>query len=69
MEIIIFLNSEKNFFWLSGGKKIGKTVTIKFSTLYYNVFYFNFKILKSKEKKSDKKKNLYRECMNLFINQ
>ena len=53
-------------FWLSGGKKIGKTVTIKYSIIELNLFYFNFKIIKSKNHSSDIKKIIFRECMNLF---
>ena len=68
-ELTVFINSEKkNIFWLSGGKKIGKTVFIKYSIYHSNIFYFNFKIFKSIEKTNDKKKNLYRECINLYIN-
>ena len=68
-ELTVFINSvKKNIFWLSGGKKIGKTVFIKYSIYHSNIFYFNFKIFKSIEKKNDKKKNLYHECINLYIN-
>ncbi len=58
---------EKNkLFWLSGGKKIGKTITIRCSIKYSNFFYFNFKIIKSKNHSSDIKKIIFRECMSLF---
>ena len=67
-KISSFSFQKKTFFWLSGGKKIGKTITIKNAILDNNIFYFNFRIIKSKEHSKDKKKIIYRECMNLFIN-
>jgi hypothetical protein len=46
-ELTVFINSEKkNIFWLSGGKKIGKTAFIKYLLFCSNIFYFNFKIFK-----------------------
>ena len=69
-KLLLFIlkdEKEKNkLFWLSGGKKIGKTITIKFSIKYSNFFYFNFKIIKSKNHSSDIKKIIFRECMSLF---
>ena len=67
-KISSFSFQKKTFFWLSGGKKIGKTITIKNALLDNKLFYFNFKIIKSKKHSKDKKKIIYRECMNLFIN-
>ena len=48
---LFFEDKKKMFFWLSGGKKIGKTAFIKYLIISSNNFYFNFKILKSIEKK------------------
>ena len=68
-EIYSFVNEKnKKLFWLSGGKKIGKTITIRYTCFYFNIFYFNFKNIQSMQHACDKKKNIYRECMNLFIN-
>ena len=56
-EICSFCDSKKlKFFWLSGGKKIGKTITIKYAINCSNIFYFNFKMIKKMENTSDKKK-------------
>ena len=79
-KLISFIGGKEKdkLFWLSGGKKIGKTVTIRYSIIelnlltircsikYSNFFYFNFKIIKSKNHSSDIKKIIFRECMNLF---
>ena len=45
-KISSFSFQKKTFFWLSGGKKIGKTITIKNALLDNKLFYFNFKIIK-----------------------
>ena len=67
-KLISFIGGKEKdkLFWLSGGKKIGKTVTIRYSIIELNLFYFNFKIIKSKNHSSDIKKIIFRECMNLF---
>ena len=67
-KLISFIGGKEKYklFWLSGGKKIGKTVTIKYSIIELNLFYFNFKIIKSKNHSNDIKKIIFRECMNLF---
>ena len=56
-EIYSFVNGKnKKLFWLSGGKKIGKTITIRYTCFYFNIFYFNFKNIQSMQHACDKKK-------------
>ena len=57
----------KQIFFLSGGKGIGKTITFLGKYFYRNIFYFNIKIIKSL-KSNDRKKIIYTEFMHLFIN-
>ena len=55
----------KQIFFLSGGKGIGKTITLLTTFSEETIVYFNIKIIKPLESK-DKKKIIYSEFMHLF---